>query len=192
MKGHVAARLQARVRPCIHMLLAVGSLVAGEAFACGSIVEAYGVSVELTCEPFEKTRHRLTYRDGTLLRIDGSSYSGTDGTVPKVAVRSLRFRIDGNAFTVPQALVRSLYEPHAPPHTMRTLSVQRTGDFVLAQFSGGDGAGAYRTMWVINSRSSEVTRVMYEHPDPQKAKVVRARLKPEPPTRTGAQKGLLR
>jgi hypothetical protein len=71
---------------------------------------------------------------------------------------------------------------------MNTLSVQRTNDLVLAEFTGGDGAGAYRTMWVVNTSSGQLTRVLYEQPDPDKAKLARVQLKPNLPIQSDAQR----
>ena len=173
-------------------ILAAVFLTSTPALACGAKVERQALTVELTCSPFQKPKHRLSYRDGALMTIDGRRYSGTDGTVPKFGVRSLRFDVNGAKFVVPRELLHTLFEPHVPPQHGNTLSVQRTKDLVLAQFSGGDGAGAYTAMWVLNTASGHLTRLMYEHPNPDKAKIVRTQLKPNPGVHTDAQSSAAR
>jgi hypothetical protein len=150
----------------------------GYLYACGSMVQWKGVTVRISCAAFEPARHHLSYQHGALSSIDGRKYSGTGGAIPKLQVQSLSVKFDGSEYVVPQELLRTLYEPVLPPQHRDSLSIQRTDALILVRFSGGDGAGAYEVMWVVNTATSELTRLLYEQPDPGKGKMVRVQLKP--------------
>jgi hypothetical protein len=160
--------------------LAAALMAPGAASACVSHVQHQGIAVELTCASFAAGRHRLGYRDGILYEIDGYRYAGTGGTAPAFEIESLRVVVDGVAFPVPRALFRTLYDPHVPPQHQSSLSIQRSGELVLFRFRGGHGAAAYEAMWVLNTASHELTRLLYENPEPGKARVAHARLASKP------------
>lgn len=164
------------MRPYVLIALTAAIMASGAVSACVSHLQHQGIAVELTCASFAAGKHRLSYRDGVLYQIDGYRYAGAGGPAPAFEIESLRVIVDGVAFAVPRGLFRTLYDPHVPPQHQSSLSIQRTGELVLFRFSGGRGAAAYEALWVLNTGSNELTRLLYENPEPGKAKLVRARL----------------
>jgi hypothetical protein len=156
---------------------AIGVLVPIIAGACGSNVQRDDAMVELRCAPFQAPKHRLTMREGTVMRIDGQGYSGTDGSVPEREIVVLKLKVGDMSYAFPRNLYGQLYEPHVPPHSIDTLTLQRTADHVLFTFRGGDGAGSYDVVWVLSIASGVVLRLLYEQPNPERAKIIRAKLK---------------
>jgi hypothetical protein len=163
---------------CVLWLLpAVACLFPATALACVNKVEHRGLAVEIVCERFDATRHQLTRRVGTPLRIDGREAWGTKGRAPDTFTKALRVTVGAAVYSVPAALLRDLYDPRLAPRHPAALSIQKAGDVVSFRFTGGNQSHAdYEAFWMLDIGTRQLTRLVYAPPGSGKPHVSRARL----------------
>jgi hypothetical protein len=173
--------------PGLSLLFIVASVVAliSDAIA-GDLHIAEGTGFKGTVETtsFDAKRHRMGYRtmegQKVLLQIDGTHYSGSDGTIPDVEITSIIAEADGLKFSLPRNSFRSLFNPHFGKNFISGMpKVEDTATKIVISFRGGDGAGAYGVSFVIDKASGRVERSVTEHPTPEKPKLASFRARKE-------------
>lgn len=75
----------------------------------------HGVDVRITSAPFDSTKHKLIFETNgypTLCEIDDRPFRGTDGAVPRVAIKRVTVTIDSMRVQLPTSAWNDLYQPH--------------------------------------------------------------------------------
>ena len=111
-----------------------------------------GISVTLTRQPFDKTKHKITKKKHKYyeeLIIDGKSAQGTDTSfIPEDHYKSIIVTINGKNVSIPKSAYDDLYE--VAMYTDNNAVYYDKEDDVLYIFVRcGDGAYAYKVCWQI-------------------------------------------
>jgi len=109
-----------------------------------------------TTRRFNPSAHRIV-RANNCITIDGRIPIGTDCTIPKVEIVSMKLILNGKAIPIPKHLNSDCYGP--PPFSeyqkrglMKNYLAIRFSDDLAGVFvflAGGDGAGVYDAMWIL-------------------------------------------
>ena len=73
------------------------------------------ISVTLTSQKFDKSKHSFKYNKeypDAIEKIDGKTFFGTDGNMPKEAYKSIEVKIRGKQVSIPQSAYSDLYQPN--------------------------------------------------------------------------------
>lgn len=125
--------------------------------------KGHGVDVRIESAPFDSTKHTLTYDQSgypSLCEIDGKPFRGTDGGMPREAIKRVVITIDSARVQFPGTAWNDLYEPfYCGTSTIEglywTCHVARSADRkrVYIHMGNSDGAGSYMVIWIfINGR----------------------------------------
>jgi hypothetical protein len=96
---------------------------------------------------FNPKRHKLSYNDNEVKKIDNRTFWGTDGELPKKVISSLKIKINGVSILIPQNAFNNLYEPR-----FKTLKIFiGANNSIYIELDNSDGAGAYSVIWTIKN-----------------------------------------
>lgn len=127
-----------------------------------------GLEIFINCEIFYPWLHGIAcdldsleqIRD--LSEIDGKLFWGTDGTVPKTKVHSLKVSLDGVHVPIPESEVDGLYNPNFGCNRVFCYNfVYQSKDKkrIYIRMDNSDGAGFYQVIWIIQE-GKYLTRVI--------------------------------
>jgi hypothetical protein len=101
--------------------------------------------VEISKSLFVAKRHKLSRKNNEVVAIDGKSFWGTDGPIPKAVISAVKISNNGLAIEVPATAFNDLYEPRLSSLTMTTSS----DNTLYIKLDNSDGAGAYSVIWMF-------------------------------------------
>ena len=111
-----------------------------------------GISVTLTKQPFDKTKHKITkkkYKYYEELIIDGKSAQGTDTSfIPEDHYKSIIVTINGKNVSIPKSAYDDLYEVWVHPYN-NMVYYDKEDDVLYIFVRCGDGAFSYEVCWQI-------------------------------------------
>jgi hypothetical protein len=102
---------------------------------------------------FDPKKHKLFYSKSNpkenigkyLQKIDGKSFWGADGDLPKKLISYLKVIKNGFEISIPKNCFSDLYEPN-----FQTLSIFKGPENILyIKMDNSDGAGAYTIIWIF-------------------------------------------
>ena len=109
------------------------------------------IQVALSTEKFDKSKHSFKYhkeyRD-IIEKIDGKTFLGTDGNMPKEAYKSIEVKIREKQVSIPQSAYSDLYEPNLYTD-LNFVYYDKDSDSYYIVATNSDGAGAYMVCWQI-------------------------------------------
>ena len=109
-----------------------------------------GISVTLTKQPFDKTKHKITkkkYKYYEELIIDGKSAQGTDTSfIPEDHYKSIIVTINGKNVSIPKSAYDDLYEV-AMYTDNNAVYYDKEEDTIYIIAHNGSGANAYEVCW---------------------------------------------
>ena len=112
-----------------------------------------GISVTLTKQPFDKTKHKITkkkHKEYSEYIIDGKRVQGlyNDEFLPKDHYKSITVTINGKNVPIPKSAYDDLYEIGL--YTDNNFAYYDKEDDILYIIAyNGDGANAYKVCWQI-------------------------------------------
>ena len=109
------------------------------------------IQVVLSSEKFDKSKHSFKYNKeypDAIEKIDGKTFFGTDGNMPKEAYKSIEVKIRGKQVSIPQSAYSDLYEPNLYTD-LNFVYYDKDSDTLYIVANNGDGAGAYMVCWQI-------------------------------------------
>ena len=109
------------------------------------------ISVTLTSQKFDKSKHSFKYNKeypDAIEKIDGKTFFGTDGNMPKEAYKSIEVKIRGKHVSIPQSAYSDLYQPNLYTD-LNFVYYDKDSDILYIVANNGDGAGAYMVCWQI-------------------------------------------
>ena len=111
-----------------------------------------GISVTLTKQPFDKTKHKITkkkHKDYEELIIDGKRAQGTDTSfIPEDHYKSIIVTINGKNVSIPESAYDDLYEV-AMYTDNNAVYYDKEEDTIYIIAHNGSGANAYEVCWQI-------------------------------------------
>ena len=111
-----------------------------------------GISVTLTKQPFDKTKHKITkkkYKYYEELIIDGKRAQGTDTSfIPEDHYKSIIVTINGKNVSIPKSAYDDLYEV-AMYTDNNAVYYDKEEDTIYIIAHNGSGANAYEVCWQI-------------------------------------------
>ena len=111
-----------------------------------------GISVTLTTQKFDKTKHKITKKKHKYyeeLIIDGKSTQGTDTSfIPENHYKSIVVNINGKNVSIPKSAYDDLYEVWVYPYN-NMVYYDKEDDVLYIFVRCGDGANAYKVCWQI-------------------------------------------
>lgn len=119
------------------------------------VIQQGGVYAKVKLAPFEAAKHKLTYDESTLIRIDKKPYFGNYGRVPKKEIASILLIVGGDTLTVPPTAYQDLYNLN---FQYTDKGVERTGDAVYISkdkkriylyLFNQDRTGNYEVTWIF-------------------------------------------
>ncbi len=120
--------------------------------------EGNGISVTITAGNFEAAKHKLTYSDKYLIKIDNKGYYGRYTEVPKHSISNVQVVIDNDSVAIPPAAYFDLYNPaftYADGDKLKTFAgVYQNADKskVYIYMLNRDELGSYEVTWVIQDK----------------------------------------
>ena len=109
------------------------------------------IQVVLSSEKFDKSKHSFKYNKeypDAIEKIDGKTFFGTDGNMPKEAYKSIEVKIRGKQVSIPQSAYSDLYEPNLYTD-LNFVYYDKDSDSYYIVATNSDGAGAYMVCWQI-------------------------------------------
>ena len=112
-----------------------------------------GISVTLTRQPFDKTKHKITkkkHKEYSEYIIDGKRVQGLDNDefLPKDHYKSITVTINGKNIPIPKSAYDDLYEIGIWD-TNNFAYYDKEDDILYIIAHNGDGANAYEVCWQI-------------------------------------------
>jgi hypothetical protein len=107
-------------------------------------------SFKYILEEFDPTGRTIDYYGENLVKtIDHRSPWGTDGSMPKIAVQSVKVQLEGKELLVPQYCFADLFE------CSYDVEIVRVKDLFFVHQWNSDGAGGYQLTWVFSEKGLE-------------------------------------
>ena len=112
-----------------------------------------GISVTLTQQKFDKTKHKITKKKHKYyeeLIIDGKSAQGLDGDLflPENHYKSIVVNINGKIVSIPKSAYDDLYQVWVYPYNNKVY-YDKEDDVLYIFVRCGDGANSYKVCWQI-------------------------------------------
>ena len=112
-----------------------------------------GISVTLTQQKFDKTKHKITkkkHKEYSEYIIDGKKIYGRDNDefLPKDHYKSITVTINGKNVPIPKSAYDDLYQVWVYPYN-NEVYYDKEDDVLYIFVRCGDGANAYKVCWQI-------------------------------------------
>ncbi len=120
--------------------------------------EGSGINVTITAGNFDASKHKLTYSDKYLIKIDNKGYYGRYTEVPKHNIANVQVTIDNDSIAIPATAYFDLYNPaftYTDGDKLKTFAgVYQSADKrrVYIYMLNRDDLGSYEVTWVIQDK----------------------------------------
>ncbi|HXB05569.1 MAG TPA: hypothetical protein VNW04_00590 [Puia sp.] len=107
------------------------------------------IKVEVTAQPFVKSRYRITYsrqNPGSIESINGKRVWGTDGELPKTTYKSIVVTWGNREITLPAEATEDLFQPSL---FNTAVNYDPKNEILYIHSGNSDGAGFYSVIWKI-------------------------------------------
>lgn len=122
------------------------------------VFEGDGIRAVVKIGPFDPAKHKLSYDDKFLVRIDRKPYYGNYGKVPKTEITSVTLTIRGFSVEIPPSAYSDLfnlnftYMDKGVQRTTDAVYVSKVGQRVYLYLFSKDNTGSYEVTWIIQDR----------------------------------------
>ena len=122
------------------------------------LFEGEGIKAKVKIAAFDPAKHKLSFDDKYLVRIDRKPYYGDYGNTPKTGISDVSVIIDNDIVLIPPAAYSDLFNLH---FTYSDQGVERTRDAVYKSRDGHiiylyifskDEKGSYEVTWIIQDK----------------------------------------
>lgn len=121
------------------------------------ILKNDNIEINIIQEKFNPDKHKLTF-DNWLTKINGKSFWGTDGGIPKTQYQSIKIKINNKNIDLPKTAFYDLFEPNWY-HTKA--NYDEKNDVLYLHSFNSDGAGGYAVVWKIEKGEYKDRLIMY-------------------------------
>jgi len=117
-----------------------------------------GIKAIIKTAPFDPAKHKLTFDEKHLVRIDKKTYYGNYGNIPKTYISEVTMLIGNDTVLIPAAAYSDLYNLNL---TYNDKGVQRTTNAIYKSKDGHriywyvfskDNTGSYEVTWIIQDK----------------------------------------
>ena len=122
------------------------------------VFEGDGIKAVVKIGAFDPAKHKLSYDDKFLVRIDRRPYYGNYGKLPKTDITSVTLNIRGFSVEIPPAAYTDLfnlnftYLDKGVQRTTDAVYVSKVGQRVYLYLFSKDNSGSYEVTWIIQDR----------------------------------------
>lgn len=122
------------------------------------VFEGDGIKAKVKIAPFDPARHKLSFDEKYLVRIDRKAYYGNYSKIPKTGISEVSMIINNDTVFIPPAAYSDLFNLN---FTYIDKGVERTTDAVYKSKDGHkvylylfcrDNTGSYEVTWIIQDR----------------------------------------
>lgn len=122
------------------------------------VFEGDGIKAKVKTVPFDPKKHKLSFDEKYLVRIDRRTYYGGYPNVPETFTSEVSVIINNDTVAIPSAAYSDLYNLH---FTYTDKGVERTTDAVYQSKDGHkiylylfckDNTGSYEVTWIIQDK----------------------------------------
>lgn len=119
------------------------------------VFEGDHIEVKIKLASFDPSKHKLSYDEKFLVRIDRKPYYGDYGKLPKTAISEISVLINKDTVAIPPAAYNDLFNMQ---FSYLDKGVERTTDAVYTSKDGSriyiyllckDNSGSYEVTWII-------------------------------------------
>jgi hypothetical protein len=123
------------------------------------VFEGKGIKAKVTTAPFDPAKHKLSYDEKYLVRIDRKPYYGGDfGKVPKTRISNVMLIIRGDTIDIPPTAYSDLfnlnftYLDKGVERTTDAVYISGVGQRVYVYLFSRNSKGSYEVTWIIQDR----------------------------------------
>ncbi|MEO9004605.1 MAG: hypothetical protein ABI288_07700 [Ginsengibacter sp.] len=122
------------------------------------LFEGEGIKAKVKIAVFDPAKHKLSFDDKYLVRIDRKPYYGDYGNTPNTSISEVSVIINNDTVAIPPAAYSDLFNLH---FTYSDQGVERTRDAVYKSVDGHkiyfyifskDEKGSYEVTWIIQDK----------------------------------------
>jgi hypothetical protein len=105
--------------------------------------------------PFDPAKHKLTYDEKHLVKIDKKTYYGDYGKIPKTYISNVTLIVRGDTFQLPPAAYDDLYNLNLTysdkgvQRTTNAIYISRDTQRIYLYLFSKDNSGSYEVTWII-------------------------------------------
>jgi hypothetical protein len=123
------------------------------------VFEGKGIKAQINISPFDPAKHKLSYDEKYLVRIDRKPYYGGNyGKVPKTQITNVMLIIRGDTIPIPPKAYDDLYNlnftynQNGAERTTDAVYISTAGQRVYVYLYSRDRNGSYEVTWIIQDR----------------------------------------
>ena len=112
----------------------------------------------VTIEPFDPAKHKLTYDEKTLIKIDKKTYYGNYGSIPKTYVNNIVVIINKDTISIPSTTWSDLYnlnffyKDKGTERSLNGIYISKDGHRIYLYLFNKDNTGSYEVTWIIEDK----------------------------------------
>jgi Bacterial SH3 domain len=105
-------------------------------------------SIDIFSEKFNQKKYTLIYEiDHRFIKLlNGKKFYGTDGPIPKIALKSINLKIGQKLISINKNLLEDLFEPN---FDNTQVFLDKPTQTIYLSMHNSDGAGGYSVAWVF-------------------------------------------
>jgi hypothetical protein len=116
------------------------------------------IKAKVKISRFDPAKHKLTYDEKYLTRIDKKAYYGNYGNMPKTYISDVSVIISGDTVKIPPAAYSDLfnlnltYSDQGVKRTTNAIYKSQDGDRIYLYLFCKDNTGSYEVTWIFQNR----------------------------------------
>ncbi len=117
--------------------------------------EGDGIRATIKISPFDPAKHKLSYDEKYLVRIDRKTYYGSYGKIPKTYISNVTMTIGNDTVFIPPTAYSDLhnlnltYNDKGVKRTTDAIYKSKDGQRVYLYLFSKDNTGSYEVTWII-------------------------------------------
>ncbi len=121
-------------------------------------IEGDGIKATIKISPFDASKHKLTYDEKYLVKIDKKPYYGDYGKVPKTYISNITLTIGNDSVLIPPAAYSDLYNlnltynDNGVKRTTNAIYKSKDGHRIYLYLFSKDNSGSYEVTWIIQDK----------------------------------------
>lgn len=117
-----------------------------------------GIKAKIKISPFDASKHKLSYDEKYLIRIDKRAYYGNYGKLPKTYISSVTMTVGNDTVFIPAAAYSDLfnlnltYNDNGVKRTTNAIYKSKDGNRIYLYLFCKDNTGSYEVTWIIQDK----------------------------------------
>lgn len=120
--------------------------------------EGDGIKAKIKISTFDASKHKLSYDEKYLVRIDKKPYYGNYGKLPKTYISDVTMTIGNDTVFIPAAAYSDLfnlnltYNDNGVKRTTNAIYKSKDGNRIYLYLFCKDNTGSYEVTWIIQDK----------------------------------------